>query len=56
MVNFLKGVKTNSMIIMAIQDSSREKNWKDEWIEYVDSLGSETYKKAPMEGCPFIMC
>ena len=56
MVEFLEGVKMNSVIIMAIRDSSQESNWKDKYISYVDSFGSKTYKNDVNRGCPFIMC
>ena len=56
MVKFLKEVKMNSIIIMAIRDSSSDRNWNDEQISYVDGYGSETYKNDANRGCPFIMC
>ena len=56
MIQFLEKVKMNSVIIMAIRDSSAESNWEDEQISYVDSYGSETHKNDVTRGCPFIMC
>ena len=56
MIKFLKKVKMNSVIIMAIRDSSEPNNWKDKYVSYVDSFGSETYKNDVTRGCPFIMC
>jgi len=55
MIKFLKKVKMNSVIIMAIRDSSEPNNWKDKYVSYVDSFGSETYKNDVTRGCPFIM-
>ena len=56
MVEFLKGVKINSVIIMAIRDSSEPNNWNNEQISYLDSFGSETYINDVNKGCPFTMC
>ena len=56
MIKFLKKVKMNSVIIMAIRDSSEPNNWKDKYVSYVDSFGSETHKNDVTKGCPFIMC
>ena len=56
MVNYLKDVEMNSVIVMAIRDSSEPNNWNKEQISYVDSFGSETYKNDVNRGCPFIMC
>ena len=56
MVKFLEGVKMNSVIIIAIRDSSEPNNWNNEQVSYVDSFGSKTYKNDVNRGCPFIMC
>jgi len=69
MVDYLKGVKMNSVIIMAIRDSSRLKHWEQDWIDYVDGYGSKTLRNPanlgygwldltlePLYiGCPFIL-
>jgi len=44
MSEYLKSVKMNSMIIMAIKDSTWSWNWEQDWIEYIDSYGSETHQ------------
>ena len=70
MVDYLKGVKMNSVIIMAIRDSSRLKHWEQDWIDYVDGYGSKPLRNPanlgygwldltlePLYiGCPFILC
>ena len=56
MVNYLKDVKMNSLILMVIKDSTEPNHWNDEQISYVDSYGSETYKNDVNKGCPFTMC
>ena len=68
MVDYLKGVKMNSVVVMAIQDSTWPWHWKDEWISYVDGYGSETLQNTTegwlksdpsweeYVGCPFTAC
>jgi len=47
MVKYLRKVKMNSMIIMAIKDSSYQSNWPRSMVSEVDAYGSA--------GCPFTM-
>ena len=59
MVDYLKQVKTNSIIMMAIKDSTYYYHWSKDWIDYVDSYGSKTviYPNEGWvrdEGCPFV--
>ena len=58
MVDYLKGVKMYSLVIMATHISTSTRNWKLEWIEYVDGYGSNTVVKNGTlildEGCPFV--
>ena len=42
MVDYLKGVKINNMIIMAIRDSTWPRHWKQKWIKYVNGYGAKT--------------
>ena len=67
MVEYLKGVKMNSLIVMAIKDSTWPWHWRQEWITYVDGYGSETVQNTnkrtilddpqhPGVGCPFTAC
>ena len=47
----------NSMIIIAIRDSTWPWHWKQEWIKYVDSYGAvtvqNTNEKTIEDGKPF---
>ena len=59
MVDYLKGVKMYSLVIMATHVSTLQGNWKQEWIEYVDGYGSDTVviegRVIVNEGCPFVV-
>ena len=58
MVDYLKGVKMYSLIIMATHISTAWKNWPQNFIDYVDGYGSDTVvtngRLITNEGCPFV--
>ena len=67
MIKYLKSVKMNSLIIIAIKDSTYPMYWNDERIKYVDGYGSNTIEKIAylieydpfqdqFKGCPFVAC
>ena len=62
MVDYLKEVKANNMVIIAVKDSTWPWHFKQEWIKYVDKLGSRTHQNTSEqtidyeEGCPFTGC
>ena len=62
MIDYLKGVKENNLVIIAIKDSTWPWHWKQEWIDYVERLGSRTHQNTSERiidderGCPFTAC
>ena len=57
MVEYLKGVKEHSLIVMAIRDSTYSYYWSTEQLNYMDSFGSETVRDKwgftyPQSPCP----
>ena len=60
MIEFLKGVKLGSIVLMAIRDSTWPVFWTQMGtyqVNFMDRFfGSETYKDDPNRGCPFMMC
>ena len=61
MVNYLKELRIDMLIVMALKDSTRQGMgyWEEEDMSYIDSYGSKTYydynvgRVIANEGCPF---
>ena len=57
MIDYLKYVEMYSLIIMAVQETTSDRGWKQEWIDYMDGYGTDTVvvdgRVIVNEGCPF---
>ena len=60
MIDYLKHTELYSLIIMAVHETTSDRGWKKEWIDYVDGYGSNTVmvdgRVIVNEGCPFSVC
>ena len=62
MIDYLKAVKDNDMVIIVVKDSTWPWHWKQEWIQYVEWLGARTHQNTSARtideerGCPFTAC